>query len=98
MAPLSPAHAIVSKGHDGNYYLAYASNRVVFPRDTEVILPNSESKVKVVGGSAPHKPSSTGRVHVKFEDKSDMSYFPSVVGARWVKLPEKRPKRSKQQE
>lgn len=33
----------------------------------------------------PHKPSSTGRVYVKdLEEGWTASYFPSVVGAKWI--------------
>ena len=34
--------------------------------------------VRVIGFTAPHKPSSTGRVHTS----DGMSYYPSVVGCR----------------
>lgn len=37
----------------------------------------------VTGGSAPHKPDSSGRVYVK----GDREYFPGVVGAEWVCRP-----------
>lgn len=36
--------------------------------------------VEILGFSAPHKPSSTGRVHVRFADGSSREFFPSVVG------------------
>ena len=35
----------------------------------------------IEGGRAPHKPGSTGRVWVK----GGGEYFPSVVGAKWVR-------------
>ena len=40
--------------------------------------------VKVVGGSAPHKPESTGRVYVK--GKWEAQYFPSVINAQWRRV------------
>jgi hypothetical protein len=36
----------------------------------------------VISGTAPHKPSSTGRVYVE----AGMGYYPSVVGAEWVRV------------
>jgi len=39
----------------------------------------------VTGGSAPHKPGSTGRIYVRMSGVStEMPFFPSVCGARWV--------------
>lgn len=35
----------------------------------------------VTGGTAPHKPASTGRVHVQ---EYSQEYFPSVFGLQWV--------------
>lgn len=33
----------------------------------------------------PHKPSSTGRVYVRFPDSEGVaSFFPSVIGAEWI--------------
>ena len=40
--------------------------------------------VKVIGIEKPHKPSSTGRVYVQFDNEVDSSYFPSVIGAHWI--------------
>lgn len=51
----------------------------------EVILKDGEiCFVQVI--EKPHKPSSTGRVHVKGRRKDDFthSFFPSVIGARWI--------------
>ena len=40
----------------------------------------------VTGWAEPHKPASTGRVHVKTMDERGyfFEYFPSVIGADWV--------------
>ena len=41
------------------------------------------------GGEPPHKQSSTGRVYVKEQGSvSEMGYFPSVIGLRWVEAPQ----------
>ena len=32
----------------------------------------------------PHKPGSTGRVALKFEDGWQHEYFPGVIGAGWI--------------
>ena len=47
-------------------------------RDGEVVV------VQVI--ERPHKPSSTGRVHVKGRRKDDFthSFYPSVIGAEWA--------------
>lgn len=44
-----------------------------------------EEKVKVIGVEEPHKPSSTGRVYVAVDGRpGSMSYFPSVIDAKWI--------------
>jgi hypothetical protein len=40
--------------------------------------------VEILDFTAPHKPSSTGRVYVKFADGSTRGFFPSVVGCSIV--------------
>lgn len=42
--------------------------------------------VVVLGIVKPHKPSSTGRVYVKFVDTtgSGQEFFPSVINAKWI--------------
>lgn len=40
--------------------------------------------VEIIDFRPPHKPSSTGRVHVKFADGSIREFFPSVVGCSIV--------------
>jgi hypothetical protein len=47
---------------------------------------------KVVGGSPPHKPGSTGRVWLEFK-RHKQEVFPSVVNLQW-----ERPLRSSQPE
>lgn len=41
-------------------------------------------KCTLLSGTPPHKPSSTGRVYVEFEDGTKGEYFPSVIGLKWV--------------
>ena len=39
----------------------------------------------VLGIAEPHKPASTGRVFIQFEDsKASREFFPSVIGADWI--------------
>lgn len=40
----------------------------------------------VIDGEAPHKPSSTGRVHTQNKQGYFGSYFPSVFDLKWVPL------------
>ena len=42
--------------------------------------------VVVTGMDEPHKPSSTGRVYIKYSgfDSIGREFFPSVIGAIWV--------------
>jgi hypothetical protein len=40
--------------------------------------------VEITGWKEPHKPSSEGRVHVRFANGDVREFFPSVVGCRIV--------------
>ena len=40
--------------------------------------------VEITDFQAPHKPSSTGRVYVKYADGSTREFFPDVVGCKIV--------------
>lgn len=42
-------------------------------------------KAIVTGWEEPHKPSSSGRIYVKWDEDQTMdnSYYPSVFGAKW---------------
>jgi len=40
--------------------------------------------VEILSFNPPHKPSSSGRVYVKFADGSTREFFPSVVGCSIV--------------
>lgn len=74
---------ITSKRFDGKpCVLLYEDSRQVVARYDEVTLRDG-AVVSVEGGSAPHKPSSTGRVGVRYEGGSFREYFPSVAGMFW---------------
>lgn len=45
---------------------------------------NEDAPVEVLYITKPHKPSSTGRVGVKFSDGSHREFFPGVIGAEWI--------------
>ena len=40
---------------------------------------------KLIGGSPPHKPSSTGSIYVVNSAEEDECYYPSVFGLKWEK-------------
>ncbi len=45
-----------------------------------------DGRLKLIDGTPPHKPSSTGRVNViDLDDGENRSYYPSVIGLKWVK-------------
>ena len=48
-------------------------------------------KAVVTGWEEPYKTSSTGRIHVKWDEDQtmDSSYYPSVFGAEWKETKEK---------
>lgn len=75
---------IEQRGHDGNYTLI-ASDGLPAVKYKKYTTFRGET-VQLVGGSAPHKPGSTGRVHVIREGTDyDTEYFPSVINCRWEK-------------
>jgi hypothetical protein len=62
--------------------LVYTETNV--PVETGDIVDLRDGKVVVEYVKEPHKPSSTGRVGVKYvESKWTMEYFPIVIGAEW---------------
>jgi hypothetical protein len=72
---------IISKGWDGLYALVDVKGRPV----------SEGQKVKdyvIVGGRAPHKPDSSGRIWVPAEDPMDRDdvreFFPTNVGLKWI--------------
>ncbi len=77
---------IISKGHDGNYILMHKNQ----PVQAGQVITNHRGTYIVLGGSAPHKLGSTGRVNVrdgivKHPAVSDQSFFPGVIDCEWVK-------------
>ena len=50
-----------------------------------VMLSPSGGLATITGYREPHKAGSTGRVYVKrWGSTTELEYFPSVVGARWI--------------
>ena len=43
-----------------------------------------EETVTLLGVTEPHKPSSTGRVYLEFENGWRQECFPSVIRAKWI--------------
>ena len=39
----------------------------------------------LLGGTPPHKPSSTGRVYVRDANGNCQEFFPSVFNLKWIK-------------
>ena len=82
---------ITQRGHDGYYVLTGSDGQ---PVEKEQIFATSRGEsVKLTGGAAPHKPSSTGRVYVLHlgeggEELNESEYFPSVIDCKWVKVKE----------
>ena len=81
---------MISQGYDGEYKLVDAETGVTLMRGVTVTSGNNDL-YRLDGGKAPHKPGSTGRVYVTLMDYgaspgSQREYYPSVVGAKWVKI------------
>jgi hypothetical protein len=54
---------------------------------SELVVDFRGDKSIVKGGSAPHKPSSTGRVWVSdITNRYHSDYFPSIFGLKWREL------------
>lgn len=51
--------------------------------DRPVLSRNGE-QVEVCDIRKPHKPSSTGRVVIMYDDGQYQEFFPSVIGAEWI--------------
>jgi len=62
--------------------LHYEDGREVWEGD--VVF--SKGKYFIQGGYAPHKPSSTGRVHVKMENGGTREMFPTVFNMKWKEV------------
>lgn len=69
-------------GYDGKRWILIDEATQRMLRVGDVCTTFRGEKLRITGkGSAPHKPSSTGRI-----ETNEGEYFPSVVGARWVRL------------
>ena len=57
----------------------------------QVVTDFRGDKAIVTGWDEPHKPSSTGRIYVKWDEDQTMSdsYYPSVFEAEWKETKEK---------
>jgi hypothetical protein len=58
------------------------TNKEVRVGDTVTLRDGEEVMIGRI--EKPHKPSSTGKVYVTFNNASTQSYYPSVVGAKWI--------------
>lgn len=77
---------ITSKGYDGREYtLAYEFDSVPAKLDT-ALAASDGAEFMLVGGRAPHKPGSTGRVWVTNADLATLEFYPGVFGLKWVVL------------
>lgn len=50
----------------------------------DFVMTRNGEVAKVLGWSAPHKPSSTGRIYVEWADGSKNEYFPGVFDTTFV--------------
>ena len=77
-----PKPGLLSQGYDSKVFelRTMHSGEPVSLGAKVAALPRSDYST-VEGGSAPHKPSSTGRVYVEHG-----SYYPSTFGLQWVEL------------
>lgn len=73
---------ITSTGHDGRKWLLIDEVTRRSVKEGEVLKDFRGDADTIVGGAAPHKPSSTGRVYVE----SGASFYPSVFGLVWTRV------------
>ena len=72
-----------SKGHDGQYRLVHGVSRRDVEKGETFML--SCKQVRIIGGQAPHRPGTVGKVFVEpIEGGTDMAYYASVFGVEWV--------------
>lgn len=53
-------------------------------RPGDQIMLNSGERAIVEMLHIPHKPSSTGRITVAWDSGDTSSFYPSVIGAKWI--------------
>lgn len=76
---------IKSQGWNGPYFLAnFADKPVELPL---AVVGRDNTTLEVIGGRAPHKENSSGRVYVRNPvSKAQHEVFPHVYNLKWVKL------------
>jgi hypothetical protein len=81
------AKFIYSKDWRGKEMILVDSRtKLPVPVGKAFMLPNKCDRVTVIGGTAPHKSSSSGLVQVRFENRAEAEYFPSVANAEWEEM------------
>ena len=68
-------------GYDGKVWLLIDSVTQISVKVGDIREDFRGERAKMNDGTAPHKPSSTGRVQ-----SSKGEYFPSVYGCKWIKV------------
>mgnify|MGYP000857516795 CR=1 FL=1 len=53
-------------------------------RPGDLVMLSSGEHCRVEAITLPHKPESTGRVTVSWDDGDISSFFPSVLDAKWI--------------
>ena len=73
---------ITGIGYDNNQWLLVETTTQRLIQRGEILADFRGDTHRIVGGSAPHKPSSTGRIRTG----EDREFYPSVVGCAWIKV------------
>ena len=73
---------LVRTGYDGKSWLLIDVVTQHSVTKGDVVSSFRGERATVVGGSAPHKPSSTGRVEVD----TGLEFYPSVFGLQWIRI------------
>ena len=72
---------LTSIGYDGKKWLLIDSYTQRSIKRGDILVSYKGEAYVIMGGSAPHKPSSTGRVRTA----QGREFFPSVVNCVWIK-------------
>lgn len=83
--------AITGLGYDNQpWVLVDADTGEIAGRDLRVVSAHGE-EVMLIGGRPPHKPSSSGKVWISYDQDVEYEYmdgstefYPSVFGLRWT--------------
>lgn len=73
---------ITGIGYDNQPWLLVEKESQRLVQRGEILKDFRGETLRIVGGSAPHKPSSTGRIRTG----EDQTFYPSVVGCVWIKV------------